>query len=75
MEEIPQGGAGGAPLHDTDEKHLLHPPGHDRQERGTDTGRTDADEQGNATTAEPSRARRLDPDEVAPEEDGPVTES
>ncbi|MFI8461011.1 hypothetical protein [Kitasatospora sp. NPDC085464] len=67
MEDVPQGGAGGVPLDDTDQKHPLHPP---RGEGEPDTG-----DQGDATTAEPGRSRRLDPQETTDQEDDQPTES
>ncbi|MGW3231332.1 hypothetical protein [Kitasatospora sp. NPDC001095] len=57
MEDIPQGGAGGVPLDDTDQKHPIHPPGGD--------GAQDDGEDGNATTVEPGRSRHLDRQETA----------
>ncbi|MFE6746429.1 hypothetical protein ACFVGM_11295 [Kitasatospora purpeofusca] len=60
MEDIPQGGAGGVPLDDTDQKHPVRPPAGEDE---PDTG-----EEGDATTAEPGRSRRLDPEETTEEE-------
>ncbi|MFF2078751.1 hypothetical protein ACFVXG_28865 [Kitasatospora sp. NPDC058162] len=57
MEDVPQGGAGGVPLDDTDQKHPIHPPG-SRSETEAD------EEEGEATTAEPSRSRHLAPAET-----------
>ncbi|WP_030244864.1 hypothetical protein [Streptomyces sp. NRRL S-350] len=66
MNEIPQGGAGGVPLHhDTDDgTPAQESPAHDETPTDeTPTEEPPAEEQGDATTAEPGRARRLDPDE------------
>ncbi|MFD0278957.1 hypothetical protein ACFVHB_34310 [Kitasatospora sp. NPDC127111] len=67
MEDVPQGGAGGVPLDDTDQKHPIHPPAGD--------GEPNAAEEGGATTAEPGRSRRLDPQEATEGEDEQPTES
>ncbi|MFJ6382374.1 hypothetical protein ACIQI7_20515 [Kitasatospora sp. NPDC092039] len=60
MNEIPQGGAGGVPLHHDGDDASRDPrapgAGPGAEERSTE-------EQGEATTAEPGRARRLGPDE------------
>ncbi|MFD8598185.1 hypothetical protein ACFV1L_24595 [Kitasatospora sp. NPDC059646] len=64
MEDTPQGGAGGAPLHDTDQKHPLNP----------DT-EPDTEEQGDATTADPSRSRHLDPEETTDKDPEKTTDS
>ncbi|MFF8773042.1 hypothetical protein [Kitasatospora sp. NPDC015120] len=57
MEEIPQGGAGGVPLHhDPDDENTHDPRAPGRGGGGGDGG-------GDATTVEPGRARRLDPEE------------
>ncbi|MER7702657.1 hypothetical protein ABTX81_07150 [Kitasatospora sp. NPDC097605] len=53
MEEIPQGGAGGVPLH--------HDPDDERGPDPRAPGQNDGD--GDATTVEPGRARRPDRDE------------
>ncbi|MFF7456621.1 hypothetical protein [Kitasatospora sp. NPDC008115] len=59
MEDVPQGGAGGVPLDDSDQKQPVRPPGGD--------GEPDTGEEGDATTAEPGRSRHLDPDETTEE--------
>ncbi|MFG3224078.1 hypothetical protein ACGF07_04740 [Kitasatospora sp. NPDC048194] len=56
MNEIPQGGAGGVPLHHEGDDASRDP-------RAPGSGNT-TEGQGDATTAEPGRARRLDPDEL-----------
>ncbi|GAA4883440.1 hypothetical protein [Kitasatospora terrestris] len=70
MEDVPQGGAGGVPLDDTDQKHPIHPPGNDG---GPDAGQEE--QEGDATTAEPGRARTLDPQETTDEQGEQPTES
>ncbi|MFJ8622234.1 hypothetical protein ACIRD3_05245 [Kitasatospora sp. NPDC093550] len=73
MNEIPQGGAGGVPLHHDPQDDGGDPraPGGAGQggtgEHGPDeseeSAETPSEEQGDATTAEPGRARRLGADE------------
>ncbi|WP_035859846.1 hypothetical protein [Kitasatospora cheerisanensis] len=67
MDDVPQGGAGGAPLDDQDQKHPLNTPAEDTE--------PDSGEQGDATTAEPSRSRRLAPEEIRDEDAEESTES
>ncbi|MFI2610998.1 hypothetical protein [Kitasatospora sp. NPDC018619] len=66
MNEIPQGGAGGVPLHHDDGSRDPRAPG-----AGPGAEERSSEEQGEATTAEPGRARRLGPDESTGDGEGP----
>ncbi|SOB85682.1 hypothetical protein [Streptomyces sp. 1331.2] len=85
MDEIPQGGAGGVPLHHDPQDDSRDPraPGPVGKAGGREDGphgphgsedpaEAPSQEQGDATTVEPGRARRLGSDE---RDDGPGPEN